>query len=57
MRHFDSQRALFHDEEGKGKSCRSLYSDDFLPRPAPPLPERREQARPLQTVGRRNREL
>src|SRR4029453_5919778 len=57
MRHFDSQEALFHDEEARGKGVRPLYSDDFLPRPAPPFPERREQARPLQTVGRRNREL
>ena len=57
MRHFGSQWRLFHDEEGRGKRARSLYSDDFLPRPAPPLPERRSRARPLQTVGRRNREL
>ena len=54
---FGSQTSLSHDEEAQGKSARSLYSDDFLPRPAPPLPERREQARPLQTEGRRNREL
>ena len=57
MRHFGSQWRLFHDEEARGKRARSLYSDDFLPRPAPPLPERRSRARPLQTVGRRNREL
>lgn len=57
MRHFCSQWRLFHDEEVRGKRARSLYSDDFLPRPAPPLPEWRSRARPLQTVGRRNREL
>src|SRR4051794_15160883 len=57
MRHFVSQWRLFHDEEARGKRARSLYSNDFLPRPAPPLPERRSRARPLQTVGRRNREL
>jgi hypothetical protein len=57
MRYFGSQWGLFHDEEVRGKRTRSLYSDDFLPRPAPPLPERRSRARPLQTVGRRNREL
>lgn len=57
MRHFGSQWRLFHDEVARGKRAGSLYSDDFLPRPAPPLPERRSRARPLQTVGRRNREL
>jgi len=41
----------------RARGAVSLYSDDFLPRPAPPVPERREQTRPLQTVGRRNREL
>jgi small subunit ribosomal protein S6 len=31
----------------ESKLLRSLYSIDFLSRPAPPVPERREQARPL----------
>ena len=57
MLHFVSQWRLFHDKEARGKRARSLYSNDFLPRPASPLPERRSRARPLQTVGRRNREL
>ena len=46
-RPFDSQAALSHDEVAESKVRRSLYSTDFLSRPAPPLPERREQARPL----------